>query len=240
MYNRDSGSASGIQVIFCSRLIRCVQTAHEIARHFGVPIIVSKGLALTALAVRESQGLFEFASLRELRDLCPGTLVYSCDEDDRARGENSLPPHIGDKPTEFARMCAALSGPALPHAASVLEIKSPTTTADVELSSPIADFSLFDTPTLKYDHNDWLSPIQTIARQYPQSMIVCHRETIRNFTEVNACWLHLFVHLIKVRFGDLFLKCRRGCDSHIALLLSAHLMKSARVPPLLAPWVGSP
>jgi broad specificity phosphatase PhoE len=43
----DAGDLGGLQVIFCSRMVRCVQTAYEIAKRFDVPIVVCKGLLQT-------------------------------------------------------------------------------------------------------------------------------------------------------------------------------------------------
>jgi hypothetical protein len=47
----------------------------------NVPLCVSTGLALTALAVEKRGGLFEFQSIKEIRALCLGVEVISCDED---------------------------------------------------------------------------------------------------------------------------------------------------------------
>ena len=66
--------------IYSSRLIRCVQTAYEIAVLLGLPIHISSGLSLTAIAVIKAKGSFEFQSLESLRAACPGVELIDCDD----------------------------------------------------------------------------------------------------------------------------------------------------------------
>lgn len=88
---RDSSSLGDLNVrIYSSRLMRCVQTAHQIAQELGLPIHVSSGLSLTAVAVGRRKMTFQFQSLRELSGYCPGTQLHSCDyADDPYRVKSS-------------------------------------------------------------------------------------------------------------------------------------------------------
>ena len=72
--------AEEVTCIYSSRLTRSVETAYQLALLLDVPIYVSKGLALTALAV-ENKGVehFEFATMLELREQCPGVVLIECD-----------------------------------------------------------------------------------------------------------------------------------------------------------------
>lgn len=65
--------------IYTSKLIRSVQTAHAIARKLNLPLYVCSGLALTAAAVEESNGTFEFASIEQVKTFCPNVEVICCD-----------------------------------------------------------------------------------------------------------------------------------------------------------------
>jgi broad specificity phosphatase PhoE len=65
--------------IYSSRLMRCVQTAYQIAQELDLPIHVSSGLALTAVAVGRRKTTFQFQSLEELSALCPGTELRCSD-----------------------------------------------------------------------------------------------------------------------------------------------------------------
>jgi hypothetical protein len=70
--------------IFASRLLRCVQTAYEIAKVLNVSVIyLSKGIAWTALAVQESEERghpYHFLSIDELNArYCPGIHFEDCD-----------------------------------------------------------------------------------------------------------------------------------------------------------------
>lgn len=66
--------------IYSSRLIRCVQTAYEIALVLKLPIYIASGLSLTAIAVIKAKGSFEFLSMNELRNACPGVELIDCDD----------------------------------------------------------------------------------------------------------------------------------------------------------------
>ncbi len=50
----------------------CMQTSYQLALQIGGPIYVSSGLALTAQAVAVSDGDFEFLSIEEIKEYCPG------------------------------------------------------------------------------------------------------------------------------------------------------------------------
>jgi broad specificity phosphatase PhoE len=70
-----------INVIYCSILRRCVETACIIAQQLQIPICVSKGLALTAIAVRKREMKFDFIRFEKLSELYPG--VSFIDGDDK-------------------------------------------------------------------------------------------------------------------------------------------------------------
>ena len=125
--------------IFCSRLTRCVETAYRLAIELRLPIIVSKGLALTAKAVEEREGgshLFGFLNLEEIRMFCPQVNVFSSDAED------------------FSGPTVNVTFPCTPHP-HVMSI-------DI-------------TP-----QHHWREALITIARRHPFSIVVAHRETIRN------------------------------------------------------------
>ena len=125
--------------IFCSRLKRCVETAYRLALELRLPIIVSKGLALTAKAVEEREGgshLFGFLDLEEIRKCCPQVNVFSSDFED-------------------------FSGP-------LVDVTFPCTPHPHVMSMEI-------TP-----QQHWREALITIARRHPFSIVVAHRETIRN------------------------------------------------------------
>ncbi len=66
--------------VYTSKLIRSVQTAYQIALQLHVPLYVCTGLALTAAAVGEANGLFQFVTVEEIKDLCPGVEIICCDD----------------------------------------------------------------------------------------------------------------------------------------------------------------
>lgn len=65
-------------VVYSSRLIRCVQTAYKVAKELGLPIYVATGLSMTAVAVVKRK--FNYASLKQLQSMCPGTDIVLCDD----------------------------------------------------------------------------------------------------------------------------------------------------------------
>ena len=103
--------------IYSSKLRRCVETAYCIALRLGTPILISKGLSLTAAAVEYRREKFEFLSLDELKEFCPGVELVDCDD-------------------------------------------------------PSSEFFI---PSLQ-----WLDTLNAIIRKEEVSIIVAHRETIRN------------------------------------------------------------
>lgn len=68
--------------IYSSRLMRCVQTANQIAQELNLPIHVSSGLSLTAVAVGRRKTTFQFQTLDELSALCPGVQLHCADTED--------------------------------------------------------------------------------------------------------------------------------------------------------------
>ena len=73
--------------IYCSKLIRALQTAHQIALKYQVPLYVSKGFSLTAAAVLRNKD-FEFISIEEINILCPDIEIIDCDEQDSPHSFN--------------------------------------------------------------------------------------------------------------------------------------------------------
>lgn len=61
--------------------MRCVQTAYQIAQELNLPIHVSSGLSLTAVAVGRRKTTFQFQTLEELSALCPGAKLHCSDSE---------------------------------------------------------------------------------------------------------------------------------------------------------------
>lgn len=80
------GQKQYVECIYSSKLIRAVQTAYEIALELAVPIVLSKGFAMTAAAVRKMGDNFQFLSMEEIKKLCP--LVDLVDGDVNVHGAN--------------------------------------------------------------------------------------------------------------------------------------------------------
>lgn len=80
---RNTESTKDLKIrIYSSRLMRCVQTANQIAQELNLPIHVSTGLALTAVAVGRRKTTFEFQTLEELSELCPDVELHCSDSED--------------------------------------------------------------------------------------------------------------------------------------------------------------
>jgi broad specificity phosphatase PhoE len=65
--------------LYSSRLTRCIQTAYQLAQEMHLPIFVSSGLAFTAVAVARKKKTFQFLSIQEIEQLCPGVQIICCD-----------------------------------------------------------------------------------------------------------------------------------------------------------------
>lgn len=115
-----------IEIIYSSKLRRCVETAQKIAQQLRVPICVCKGLALTAAAVKSRGSSFEFHTMEELQSFCPDTPLID-----------------GDDP-----------------------------------------LSSYFVPSVEETgcRLDWLTSLDAIKRKSITSVVVAHRETIRNLT----------------------------------------------------------
>lgn len=135
--------ASLIECIYTSRLRRCVETAYPIALELNVPLVVCTGLALTALAVERRKGLFEFHSMEDIRNFCPGVDVISCDSDVNRRHQETL--------------CCSCS-------------RSSSSKYDDTSGGTACVF-----PT-----DSWFNALTNIAVRHPVTVIVAHRESIRN------------------------------------------------------------
>jgi hypothetical protein len=75
-------------VLYSSKLLRAVQTAAFVAKELNLPVRLSAGLATIIPAVKKAAGSFEFASIDEMRSLCPGVEFIDCDQ----QGGNFVPP----------------------------------------------------------------------------------------------------------------------------------------------------
>lgn len=83
--NHDIGSSSlSINKVYCSRLVRCIETAAAFAKRYGLPLFVSSGLAIHALAVQQSRGHFDFLTIDEIRELLADHELNIVDCDDNA------------------------------------------------------------------------------------------------------------------------------------------------------------
>jgi broad specificity phosphatase PhoE len=105
-----------IPYIYCSKLVRSVQTAYYLALKISKPIVLSKGFSMTAAAVENIGDGFQYLPLERLQELCPGV--------------------------EFVD-------------------------GDIEATHAIPSQS-------------WLHPIHHIIGIHPLSLVVAHRESIRN------------------------------------------------------------
>ena len=63
---------SKLSCIYCSKLLRAIQTAYEIAKILSLPIVLSEGFARTAQAVEQMNGQFQYLTIDELTQYCPG------------------------------------------------------------------------------------------------------------------------------------------------------------------------
>jgi broad specificity phosphatase PhoE len=75
-----------LRFIYCSKLRRCIETAYEVSKVFAskglnIPILVSRGLALTAAAVNRKPSTFEFCDIEDIRQFCPGVEIIDCDNE---------------------------------------------------------------------------------------------------------------------------------------------------------------
>lgn len=85
VFNHDIGSSSlSINKVYCSRLVRCIETAAAFAKRYDLPLFVSSGLAIHALAVQKSRGHFDFLTIDEIRELLAEHKLNIVDCDDSA------------------------------------------------------------------------------------------------------------------------------------------------------------
>jgi len=68
-----------ISRVYASKLRRAYETAYPLALKLNIPMYVSSGLALTAIAVHQSNGQFQFQSLDEIQSKCSGVQIIDCD-----------------------------------------------------------------------------------------------------------------------------------------------------------------
>jgi broad specificity phosphatase PhoE len=87
-----------IPVIYCSKLVRAVQTAYYIALRLSKPIVVSKGFAMTSAAVEEVGEQFQFVTIDEIRELCPGVEWIDGDVSE----EHAIPSSVWDDSIQYA------------------------------------------------------------------------------------------------------------------------------------------
>lgn len=67
--------------IYSSKLLRCVQTAYQIALEVNEPVHLAAGLAYTAIALSRlrDKSKFEFLSINEMKRHCPDVEFVCCD-----------------------------------------------------------------------------------------------------------------------------------------------------------------
>lgn len=209
-----SGFCSDLRIdrIYSSRLRRCIDTAYQLALNLDLPIYVSTGLALTALAVERRKGSFEFHSRKEIRAFCPGVRVVFCDndvvEDDESNCLKSSGDILGGKfaPTEICcnenlTISTLISTSTSEKAEGTVKIDdyfmnsgldaTMTSTVSTSASSGTPMSSICDTcictreksPSERFvPSTDWLTALTAIAENHPHALIVAHRESIRNLT----------------------------------------------------------
>lgn len=81
-----------ITSIYSSKLIRSIQTAYSIAKKIHKPIILCKGFAMTAAAVESIGDEFQYLSLQEIQELCPGVELIDGDVDEMIPSQSWLHP----------------------------------------------------------------------------------------------------------------------------------------------------
>lgn len=153
-----------LQYIFCSRLMRCVQTAYRIALHLQLPIVVSSGLALTAAAVekcRLHRSCFQFTKMEDIRSICKDVEVIDGDE-----------------------------------------------SAQVNLLLP---------------YDSWEAPLKFLSANFPTSLIVAHRETIRNISNLRQPIPYCAYAVMNVSEKDNFVHLDRlmSLDGHKIEIVTA-------------------
>jgi broad specificity phosphatase PhoE len=146
------GDEHQLQCIFSSKLIRAIQTAHQIALELSLPIVLSTGFARTAQAVGDDDP-FDFLSLEEIQTYCPGVTFIDADANE-----------ISDDNT-----------------------------------------SLLD--SIVIPSRKWHQSIEFIAEKYPLSILVAHRESIRNllgrrYSTPYCCYGIFKFHEDNVSCGD--------------------------------------
>lgn len=139
-----------IEKIFASKLLRAVQTAYEIALELSVPIVVSKGFALTAAAVAKKGDDFEFLSLDVLKTYCHGVTLIDGDLSDN----QDISKTTNDK----------FTGDNSSFNAENMDKSECNQTILPEL----------------IPSKSWNESISYVAEKYPFSIVVAHRELIRN------------------------------------------------------------
>jgi hypothetical protein len=86
----DGVNIKDLKCIYCSRLLRAIQTAYEVAKALELPLVISAHLSCTALAVfsycnqkRGGDGWehYEYRSMSEIATYCPGIPLYCHDAD---------------------------------------------------------------------------------------------------------------------------------------------------------------
>ena len=182
----NSAELIDIKRIYSSRLRRCVQTAYEIAVRLKLPIYISSGLSLTAIAVKKRKGEFEFDTLQQIRDFCPGVEIVSCDSYDYEITEEVVV-DINKKFNDSSE--DKVNNNNSSHHASIISTELLKCKDSKSNKSDII---------IPYDN--WLTALSTIASYHHLSIIIAHRESIRNligyYVNTPYCCMSLFDYVL--------------------------------------------
>jgi broad specificity phosphatase PhoE len=125
-----------IPYIYCSKLVRSVQTAYYIALKISKPVVLSKGFAMTAAAVENIGDEFEYLPLEKLQELCPGVEFIDGD----AEAAHAIPSQTWLHPIHHITGLH-LTSLVVAHRESIRNL------ARARLQTPYCCYGIFDRPT---------------------------------------------------------------------------------------------
>ena len=151
-----------VKYVYSSKLIRAIQTAYPIARAFNDPLYVSRGLALTALAV-STYDKFEMLRMSEIRALCPHVHVINCDGDDDDNADKSNTSEFRLPADDWFAAIAGASELSSGSSIVVAHRETLRALAGRRLSTPYCCFGIFDR---KHDKFELVSIHDKLGRAY--------------------------------------------------------------------------
>jgi len=207
----DGVAVSQIRCIYCSRLLRAVQTAYEVAKVLDLPLVISSHFSCTALAVYSYRGKggaangdrngwegFQYLSMKELATYCPGVQLYSHDGDvspdqsfcfscraDEPEGDHNFTcPATLRFNTEFENIAKRISiASESTGASSAATACTPISLFDCTDEPPQAPTPTAPAAAPAVLPNQWFNAIASVCAGGGQSIVVAHRESIRGLEE---------------------------------------------------------